>query len=130
MLMFAMELNFRCQKFGWPIISNAAHPGATRTNIQSSPSNFDSGKAKQPLIQNLLMKIPGIWQGIEQGCLPALFAATSPDALGGGYYGPGGLFELHGFPKPAKMPAKATNKVDLKRLWILSEQLAKIQFSQ
>jgi NAD(P)-dependent dehydrogenase (short-subunit alcohol dehydrogenase family) len=128
MLMFAMQLNSQSRKYGWGIVSNAAHPGATITNIQSLRSVTVEGKAEQSFFTRLGMKMPGIWQNIERGCLPALFAATHPDAFGGAYYGPGGIFELSGFPKAARVPSKAKNKADLKRLWDVSEQLVKVQF--
>jgi hypothetical protein len=42
------------------------------------------------------MHIPGMWQDVDTGALPTLFAATSPDAVPDGHYGPGGLFGLRG----------------------------------
>jgi len=36
-----------------------------------------------------------------QGALSALFAATSPLAKAGRYYGPDGVNEFRGFPRPA-----------------------------
>lgn len=127
-LMFAIELNNRGKKYGSGIISNAAHPGATLTNILNSNTAPCKGIVKQSIFQTIGMKIPGIWQAAEQGCLPALFAATSPDAVGGAYYGPDGIFELNGFPQLAKIPVNATNEGNLKNLWKISEQLAGVQF--
>lgn len=46
-------------------------------------------------------------QSAEQGALPTLFAATSPEAVSGQYYGPDGVKETRGFPAPAKIPATA-----------------------
>ena len=40
-----------------------------------------------------------------QGALPTLYAATSPDAVGSGYYGPDGFQEMNGLPAPAQAAA-------------------------
>jgi hypothetical protein len=37
---------------------------------------------------------PFMWQEIEDGILPALYAAISPQAQGGAFYGPRGFYEL------------------------------------
>src|SRR5262249_25063170 len=95
-LMFAIELNRQSAQRGWGIISNSAHPGATRTNLQISGPTLGTSRSGRSLGMNLSMIIPGFWQEVEQGCLPALFAVSSPRAAGGGYYGPGGLAELTG----------------------------------
>ena len=51
---------------------------------------------------------PFLWQEIDEGILPALFAATSPQAEAGGYYGPRGIYEAAGGGvAPAKVPARA-----------------------
>lgn len=128
MLMFAIELHNKSERYGWKIVSNAAHPGATFTNILSKDPGNDVNKAKPGLLQRLGMKIPGIWQEVEKGCLPAFFAATNSRALAGAYYGPGGIFELHGFPKLAAVPHAAVKVDDLKRLWSISEKLAGVKF--
>ena len=48
---------------------------------------------------------PFMWQEIDEGILPALYAAASPQAQGGEFYGPRGFCELAGGGvKPAKIP--------------------------
>ena len=64
-----------------------------------------------------------MWQQIDQGILPALYAATSPAAAGGGYYGPGGFGELTGAPAPARLPPQSLDDADGRRLWSISEEL-------
>ena len=122
-LLFAFELNRLSVERGWDLLSNAAHPGATRTNLQTSGPNLGLSRSGEPLSMRLTQWIPGFWQEIEQGCLPTLFAATSPRAIGGGYYGPGGYLELTGSPKPASIPRRALDGDVAKRLWQISEQL-------
>ena len=46
-----------------------------------------------------------MWQEIDEGILPALYAAASPAAHGGEFYGPRGFDELAGGGvKIAKIP--------------------------
>ena len=58
-----------------------------------------------------------------------LLAATSPDAQGGGYYGPTGIRELDGPPGAAKLPARALDGTAASDLWETSEQLAGVKFA-
>jgi len=129
-LLFAMELNRRSVRSGWGIRSNAAHPGATLTNLQTTGPTL--GRGSSTLLERLGMRltrmIPGFWQEIAQGALPTLYAATSPLALGGGYYGPGGFAELTGMPAVARIPRRARNEQTAQRLWQVSEQLTSVSF--
>ncbi|GJN98407.1 oxidoreductase [Mycobacterium marinum] len=92
-LMFARELDRRSRAAGWGVMSNAAHPGLTKTNLQiSGPSH---GREKPALMQRFYTTswrfAPFLWQEIEDGILPALYAAVTPQAEGGAFYGPRGL---------------------------------------
>jgi hypothetical protein len=58
-----------------------------------------------------------------QGALPTVRAATDPDAAGGEYYGPGGLFEMSGPPVRATPSARSRDPELARRLWDLSIQL-------
>src|SRR5258707_8963060 len=92
MLMFALELQRRSDAAGWNLISNAAHPGWARTDL------FTNGPGAGLLAFASQLAAPLFSQSAESGALPTLFAATSPQAKGGGYYGPNGLNELKGPP--------------------------------
>ena len=130
-LMFARELDKRSRAARWGIMSNAAHPGLTMTNLQiSGPSH---GREKPSLMERLYKAswrwAPFLWQQIDDGILPALFAAAAPGAEGGAFYGPRGPFEAAGGGvKPAKMPQRASNDIDCRRLWELSEQLTGVSY--
>lgn len=129
MLMFARELNRRSAAAGWGILAAAAHPGATITNLQSTgPLRGRSPESLRTRLNALQYRVPGLYQNVDQGILPALFAATSPDAVGGGYYGPSGFQEVTGGPSPASVPKRALSTADSARLWTLSEQLGKVTF--
>jgi NAD(P)-dependent dehydrogenase (short-subunit alcohol dehydrogenase family) len=111
MLMFALELQRRSDAAGWGLISNAAG---------------DEG---------LLMKLgdvfkPLVSQSAAEGALPTLYAATSPDAKGGAYYGPDGFYELKGAPREARIMPQASNKNAAARLWEISEALTHVKIGE
>ena len=64
-----------------------------------------------------------------QGALPTLFAATSGQAEGAGYYGPDGFFEMRGYPKRVSTSDSARSRKDSQRLWEESEKLTGIRFN-
>jgi len=77
------------------------------------------------------MSLPGLmrsalwfmFQPVAQGALPTLFAATSPDAKAGGYYGPDRLSETRGSPSAARVPPQALDARAAVRLWEVSAKL-------
>jgi NAD(P)-dependent dehydrogenase (short-subunit alcohol dehydrogenase family) len=130
-LMFARELDRRSREAGWGVLSNAAHPGLTKTNLQiSGPSH---GRQKPALMQRLYTTswrwAPFLWQEIDEGILPALYAAATPHAEGGAFYGPRGFYEAAGGGVTlAKVSKAASNDADSRRLWELSEQLTGVSY--
>ena len=130
MLVFGRELQRRSAAGGWGIRSFAAHPGSSLTNLQvTGPQSGGTGGGALATYVKLTSKIPWLWQQAPQGILPALYAATSVDAVAGSYYGPGGLLELTGPPKLAVVPRRALSPSDATRLWTVSEKLAGVSFS-
>jgi NAD(P)-dependent dehydrogenase (short-subunit alcohol dehydrogenase family) len=128
-LMFARELERRSVLGGWGVRSNAAHPGATVTNLQvTGPTHGGNGSQLMQRVNRASHRIGWLWQEVPEGILPALYASTSPDAAGGGYYGPGGFAELTGGPKPAAVPKRALSDADCVRLWDVSEGLTGVAF--
>lgn len=130
-LMFARELDKRSRAAGWGIVSNAAHPGLTKTNLQIAGPSY--GREKPALMERLYKTswrfTPFLWQEIEEGILPVLYAAATPHAEGGAFYGPRGSFELAGGGvKLAKVPKQARNDADCERLWELSERLTGVSY--
>lgn len=126
MLLFALELQRRSDAHGWGLASIAAHPGFARTDI------IANGPGEDRLVQTLwrlAQPVAGLFsQSAADGALPILFAATSPDARGGGYYGPSRLSELKGPPAPARLPAAARDAAVAARLWEASERLCGVAF--
>jgi NAD(P)-dependent dehydrogenase (short-subunit alcohol dehydrogenase family) len=130
-LMFALELDRRSERAGWGIVSNAAHPGFAKTNLQlSGPSQGKEGPTLLERFYRLSRQVtPFMWQEVDDGILPVLYAATSPQAQGGAFYGPRGFYELAGGGvTDAKIPAHATSEADARRLWEVSEQLTGVAY--
>jgi NAD(P)-dependent dehydrogenase (short-subunit alcohol dehydrogenase family) len=100
-----------------PVRSILAHPGYTRTGLQSA--------ATTRMWRLLLDRIgnPLLAQPADRGAWPQLFAATDPAAEAGVLYGPDGPGELRGHPVPVKLSATATDPATCRRLWNLSEEL-------
>ncbi len=116
-LMFALELQRRSTAGEWGVTSIAAHPGIARTDLLH---NAPGRRSAMGITRSLLWFL---FQPAAQGALPTLFAATSPDARPGGYYGPDALSETRGHPAPAKVPAAATDQGVARRLWELSDKM-------
>lgn len=122
-LMFAFELERQSAAHGWRVTSIAAHPGVTRTNL------IHNGAGPRSIQGRIRSLMPFLFQPAAQGALPTLFAATSPDAKAGGYYGPDGLAGLRGYPAASKTPPQALDEAVAARLWNLSEELSGITFA-
>jgi NAD(P)-dependent dehydrogenase (short-subunit alcohol dehydrogenase family) len=125
MLMFALELDRRSRECGWGIVSNAAHPGFTKTNLQiTGPGHGTSGTSALERFYGFTFRfMPFAYQEVEHGILPALYAATNVQANGGDYYGPSGFGEIAGRAAEATVPKRARLAADTRRLWTLSEDL-------
>ena len=125
MLMFARELARRAEAQGWPLSSIAAHPGWAATDIVA---NGPGGGA--PDLKSRLMTVGFglVAQSAADGARPLVFAATSPDAKPGAYYGPAGIGEIRGQPGPSRVMPQAADATAAKRLWTVSETLTGVAF--
>jgi NAD(P)-dependent dehydrogenase (short-subunit alcohol dehydrogenase family) len=129
MLLFAAELQRRSDAAGWGIMSNAAHPGATRTNLQVTGPTLGTGRSSTGVVGRLQMHIPGMWQNVDTGALPTLFAATSPAAEPDGYYGPDGVFGLRGQAGVARRSKRARDTAMAARLWDASVAMTGVSWA-
>jgi NAD(P)-dependent dehydrogenase (short-subunit alcohol dehydrogenase family) len=127
MLLFARELQRHSDAGGWGIRSIAARPGVVFTNLVASGPK-QGGHTASSRVMDLMMRLPGMAQQVPQGILSALYAATSPDAAPGGYYGPSGFLGFTGAPDVTPFPKQALDDSDAARLWSVSEQLTKVSF--
>jgi NAD(P)-dependent dehydrogenase (short-subunit alcohol dehydrogenase family) len=120
-LMFMLELARRCAAAGIGLLSNAAHPGYARTNLQTS------GPGRP---QNSIEKIIASFlsQDAAHGALPTLRAATAMDAAAGSFYGPDRLFQLKGDPVLVPVPKPARDEAASRTLWEVSEKLTRVHW--
>jgi NAD(P)-dependent dehydrogenase (short-subunit alcohol dehydrogenase family) len=129
-LMFAIEFDRRSRAGGWGVMSNAAHPGLSKTNLLSGAS-YAAGR---PTVSARLARwswrfLPFMWLEVDEGIKPTLYAAVSPEARGAAYYSPRGFYETAGGGVTfAHMPRLARSDIDRYRLWRLSEQLTGVNF--
>ncbi|QEO09736.1 SDR family oxidoreductase [Protaetiibacter larvae] len=106
---------------GWALRSTIAHPGYTRTNLQTAGRNlaYAPEQAKPPIQRTILPS-----QTVAQGAEPLLFATADPAAELGAYYGPSGWGGLVGPTHRARLPRSARVGSDLaERLWAVAEEL-------
>jgi NAD(P)-dependent dehydrogenase (short-subunit alcohol dehydrogenase family) len=117
-LMLGRQLAVLAGQKGWDLLSTIAHPGYTRTNLQTAGRNLarDASAQLPPVRRTILPS-----QGVEVGAEPLLFAATSPDAEQGAYYGPNRL-GLVGPTHKARIPRSARSLEVAARLWDVAGQ--------
>jgi NAD(P)-dependent dehydrogenase (short-subunit alcohol dehydrogenase family) len=118
--MFAYELDRRLRAHGSQLRSTAAHPGYAATELQSHTESFQDRILQ--LGNRLLAQDPAA------GALPALYAATMPDAESGGYYGPDGIGEMRGLPRLVGSSRASKDTGVAARLWALAEELTGVTF--
>ena len=111
-LLFILELNRRLGASS-QTKALAAHPGVANTNLgQNAGGIIGFGfRISAPLIAHSALK----------GAMPALRAATDPDAKGGQFYGP--RYMMVGSPVVETPSLQARNLEDAQRLWKISEEL-------
>jgi NAD(P)-dependent dehydrogenase (short-subunit alcohol dehydrogenase family) len=120
-LLFALELDRRLKAAGLPVISVAAHPGYSATNLQAS------GRAlPERIVFQLANRL--FAQSAETGALPILYAATFPDLPGGSYVGPDGPGEMRGYPGLVQPSDRAKDVATARRLWQISEALTGVRY--
>lgn len=117
-ILFARELERRSQD----VTSIAAHPGMTATELTNNMAD-----AHKSVVMRVGGKISHLFsQSVEMGALPQLYAATSPEARGGEYYGPDSFNGARGYPTVARMTAAARDDLAANRLWELTIKLTGI----
>ena len=101
-----------------------SHPGVAPTSLLAARPEV--GRDRDTLGRRMIRMLSarGILVGtVRSAGLPALFAATSPDAAGGRFYGPSGLGHLGGPPAEQELFRRLRSTDDARRIWELSEEL-------
>ena len=122
--LFGLELDRRSREGGWGITSNLSHPGVAPTNLLAARPELGRGREvpSRRIIRALSER--GILLGtVETASLPALVAATSPDAAGGEFYGPRGPGHLGGAPAKQALYSRLRSAEEARRVWDASAQL-------
>ena len=121
-LMFCFELQRRATAAKSRLLSLAAHPGYSATNLQFA----GPARTHERLFMAVANKVYA--QSAEMGALPILHAATVDGLPGGTYVGPDGFMEGRGHPKIVTAARKAYDEEDWRRLWEASEQLTGVSY--
>jgi NAD(P)-dependent dehydrogenase (short-subunit alcohol dehydrogenase family) len=118
---FGIELDRRLRASGSPVKSVLAHPGYTDTNLQRS-GPFGLMRIALEFGNRIIA------QGVDDGALPQLYAATMPDVEGGEFIGPDGFRALRGAPTRVHPTRRARDEETGRRLWEVSEELTGVSF--
>ncbi|MFI2378724.1 SDR family oxidoreductase [Streptomyces sp. NPDC018964] len=122
--LFGLELDRRSAAGDWGITSNLSHPGVAPTSLLAARPEV--GRAQDTLGVRVIrvLSARGILLGtVRTAQLPALYAATSPQAERGAFYGPGGPGRLGGPPARQKLYSRLRSTDDARRIWDRSEEL-------
>lgn len=122
--LFGLELDRRSTAAGWGIRSLLSHPGVAPTNLLAAQPEL--GRSTQTTSRRVIAALSrrGVLFGTaETAGLPALYAATAADAVGGGFYGPSGLGHLGGGPGLQKLYSRLRDDTAAARIWQISEEL-------
>ena len=127
--LFGLELDRRSRAGGWGITSNLSHPGIAPTNLLAARPEL--GRTQEAPGRRVIRTLSqrGILLGtVDTAKLPALMAATHPDARGGAFYGPAGPGHLGGPPaeQPLYPPLRSTEEAE--RVWRVSGELTRTAF--
>ncbi|MEW2447144.1 SDR family oxidoreductase [Streptomyces parvulus] len=122
--LFGLELDRRSRAANWGITSNLAHPGVAPTSLLAARPEV--GRAKDTTGVRLIRALSarGIVVGtVHTAQLPALLAATGPEATGGGFYGPSGPGHLGGPPAEQRLYGRLRDAEEARRVWDVSGEL-------
>jgi NAD(P)-dependent dehydrogenase (short-subunit alcohol dehydrogenase family) len=124
-LLFTMELQRRADSAGAPLVSVAAHPGWSATNLVVAGPG--SGR---PRWLSTVMDAANrfVAQSAEAGAWPTLFAATDPGVRGAEFFGPGSLGGTRGLPARTVAGAPAYDPDLAAQLWQRSAELTEVTY--
>lgn len=120
-LMFGLELARRLAGAGSSTSSLIAHPGYAATDLQGHTDSWMDS------VMALGNKTP-FAQSAADGALPALFAATAPEADNGEFYGPKDFGGMRGAPVRCGYRKVADDQQLRGRLWDKAADLTGVSF--
>jgi NAD(P)-dependent dehydrogenase (short-subunit alcohol dehydrogenase family) len=120
-LIFAYELQRRLNDSGSTVISVAAHPGVSDTEL---------GRYIPKVLYYVFKPItPLFTHHPKEAAKPTLMAALDENVKGGDYYGPQGFNEMKGNPAKARSTGYSKKRNVATQLWELSEKLTGQEFN-
>lgn len=127
-LLFALELDRRATAAGLELVSAAAHPGYTATQLTTNMSR-SRGTGTFARVMEATNQVGDriFGQPVRTGALPQLYAATAPDVRGGEYYGPAGIGQLRGLPRRVAVPPSGRDTDVAGKLWELTATLTGVK---
>jgi NAD(P)-dependent dehydrogenase (short-subunit alcohol dehydrogenase family) len=123
-VLFARELHNRATAVGSKLVSTAAHPGVSATELVADPNGMGANRLVRAAAPYFM---PIIFQPATRGADASLYAAT--EAEPGSYTGPQRFRETRGPVGPAKLSRYARDEDLGRRLWDLSTGLTEVQFA-
>jgi NAD(P)-dependent dehydrogenase (short-subunit alcohol dehydrogenase family) len=127
--LFGLELQRRSAAAGWGITSNLSHPGVAPTSLLAARPELGRTEDTPSIRVIRWLSARGILLGtVDSAGLPALMAATAPDAKPGVLYGPKGPGNLGGPPAEQKLYPPLRSAEDAARVWEISERLTRTAF--
>ncbi|MET1071654.1 MAG: SDR family oxidoreductase [Umezawaea sp.] len=127
--LFGLELDRRSKARDWGITSNLAHPGVAPTSLLAARPEVGRARDTAGIRLIRVLSDRGILLGtVETALLPALLAATSPDARGARLYGPSGPGHLGGAPAEQEVYSRLRSEDEAARVWQVSEDLTRTSF--
>lgn len=119
-LIFALELDRKLKEIESPVLSLAAHPGASNTNL---------AKYIPKWLKTILLPIfYPLLHSPQKAALPTLFAALGNHVASGEYFGPKGILGLRGKPGKVQPAKQAKDPLVAHKLWKVSEELIAEEF--
>ena len=122
-LQFAEELNRRLAAAGAPMVSLAADPGFTNSNLQKESARLNPEDRSSRFYARM---VPLVGMDPARGALSQLRAATDPSAGGGELYAPRWI--SNGPPVRRGVASRFVDPDDLETLWEVSERETRVEF--
>lgn len=113
-IVFALELDKRLRANGYQLMSLAAHPGFSETDLQKYMD--------KDMLESLDLMTA------KEGAQPTLTACLHEGAKGGQYWGPDGPNEQKGKPALAKIDAVALDETLNAKLWDWTKEATGVNF--
>jgi NAD(P)-dependent dehydrogenase (short-subunit alcohol dehydrogenase family) len=113
-LLFSRELDRRAKRAGSALVSVAAHPGYSATELLGK-TTYASHSNVTTWLSGLIVRLTA--QSPAAGAWPTLYGATRLGLVGGEYIGPRGPGELRGAPADARISRLAQDEETSRVLW-------------